>query len=202
MMTTHNLSIFSSLFRENTSKEMTSFNPITEIQTSSEGELVTISFYDRVFLFHSQWLHDAQVDDGSLKIATEVFIQIQGTALVQDVTIQGVGFKTFVNITWVNGKTSTFLAPWLEVFAPLVGKRLGWSSEALIEEDEGWLTNTPEIPETWYEEIFPDMSLATKSQIYDLLLRKNTAGIIKAVGLQNQWRNMEEQARTPSSPRS
>jgi hypothetical protein len=109
-MITHHLSIVSSP-REHIPDEMPTFNPISQIQISSDGETVTIGFYDGIFQFHSQGLHDAQVDDGPSKIATEVFTQILGTARAREVSDSGAGFRTFVDIGWENGETSTFPVP-------------------------------------------------------------------------------------------
>jgi hypothetical protein len=64
----------------------------------------------------------------------------------------------------------------------LVAKRLGWSGNQQVT-DQGWLTNTLEIPEIWYEDILRNLSEMTASRIYDLLLREDTDGIIKVVGL-------------------
>jgi hypothetical protein len=108
--------------------------------------------------------------------------QIPGAARVQNATVIDAGFKTFVKIGWDNGNISTFPAPWLRVFAPLVAKQLSWSSKQPAT-DQGWLTRTLEILEIWYEDIFPDLSPVMKSRIYDLLLREDTAVIINVVGL-------------------
>lgn len=167
---------------------MTAFNQITEIQISPSGDSVTISFHDGVFRFHSQWLHDAQVDEGPSKIANEVFTQIKSTFSAQAAAISGTGFKTRVNIQWNDGKASSFPGPWLRVFAPLVAKRLDdfeaneKSQEVIL--DKGWQTPNLEIPEVWFEDIVDCFeNPRTKAAIFDLLLQPDSAGIIKIVGL-------------------
>jgi trimethyllysine dioxygenase len=161
---------------------------ITGVRISSNGESVMVEFHDGTFTFHTQWLHDAQVDNGPAKDAAEAFLQNPLTVRIQNASIAGHGVRTTLYVTWNDGHTSKFPAIWLRAFAPLVAKRHGEDAVRESNPLKGWLTNTLTIPEISYAEIFPEnstseMSPTTAAWVYDALLHESAAGIVKVVGL-------------------
>jgi trimethyllysine dioxygenase len=162
---------------------------IIGFEASPCGESLTITFFhDTTFTFHAQWLHDAQVDNGPSKDATDVFTQKIPVARIRDINLAGQGVRSGLDVTWDDGSTSCFPAIWLQVFAPLVAKSHDRARERRPETPRGWLPPTLEIPEFSFTDIFPqdpnsEPSNETKERIYDSLLRESAAGIIKVVGL-------------------
>ena len=163
-------------------------NLITCVRTSRKGESVTVEFHDATFTFHAQWLHDAQVDNGPAKQATEVYSLKPLAAQIRKICIAGHGARTTLDVTWSDGQTSRFPATWLRVYAPVVAKHHGMDAIQDLDTPKGWLVNTLTIPEIAYTEIFPENSTSEMSQktaawIYDILLHESGPGIVKVVGL-------------------
>jgi trimethyllysine dioxygenase len=161
---------------------------ITGVRTTPNGESVTVEFHDATFTFHTQWLHDARVDNGPAKDAVEAFLQNTLIARIRNTRIAGHGVRMTLIVTWNDGCISQFPAIWLRVYAPLVAKRHGEDAARESNAPKGWLRNTVTIPEISYAEIFPgnstsEMSPTTAAWVYDALLHESAAGIVKVVGL-------------------
>ena len=161
---------------------------VTDVRTSPDGESVTIQFHDTTFTFHSQWLHDAQVDNGPSRDAAEVYSQKLSTGRILNSSIGGHGVRTTLHVTWDDGRTTQFPATWLRVYAPLIAKHHGPDAAQDPNAVKGWLKNTLTIPEISYTEIFPENSASeishtTADWIYDALLHESAAGIVKVIGL-------------------
>ncbi|KAI9769571.1 MAG: hypothetical protein M1839_003643 [Geoglossum umbratile] len=159
---------------------------ITDVRTSPNGESVAIEFHDKVFTFHAQWLHDAQVGHIPSRDATEVYSHKLSTARILQVNIAGHGVRTTLDVTWDNGQITQFPAIWLRAYAPVVAKHNGVGAAEASSAAEGWLANTLKIPEISYTELFPEnceISPMTVDRIYDTLLHESAVGIVKVVGL-------------------
>lgn len=151
---------------------------------SVDGKTITVHFNNCVFKFHSQWLHDAQVDDGPSKDDQHVFTQKKPQAHIQSANVTDPGTRSTLNVTWNDGRTTSFPEIWLRALAPLVAKVI--ESEVIdMKSPNGWLANNLAITEISYHDIFPrtTSSTPTHERIFDALLQDSSAGIIKIVDL-------------------
>lgn len=151
------------------------------------GRLLQIQFQDGAFTFHSQWLHDAEVENGPSKPATHVYTQVVADSTIQSVKKSGKGFSIVLHVTWDDGKSATFPALWLRVYAPLVAKEEAPRSPNKSVQ-HGWLADELRIPEIRYADILAlgsndAESFEERFNIYELLLSDTSSGIIKVVSL-------------------
>lgn len=160
--------------------------PIQNVDILADGQLLQIQFEDGTFTFHSQWLHDAEVEDGPSKPAVHVYTQTPPEALISSAGSSGVGANTVLHVEWNDRRAAKFPALWLRVYALLVAKDQRGAVSPHIQ--KGWLASDLRIPEIQYSDIFPLESIGGKSykfraRVYDLLLSDSSSGIIKVVGL-------------------
>lgn len=158
------------------------------VETAAELQAVTIAFQDSSFTFNTQWLHDAQVDDGPSKDDSLVFSRKVSKAQIQRIGLAGTGAKSAVDITWKDGSTTSFPAIWLRVLAPIVAKSNHVPAMVGQYSPTGWLANELSIPEVSYSDLFPESASlkdlnASKERVLDAVLQDTTAGIVKVVGL-------------------
>ncbi|KUJ16667.1 Clavaminate synthase-like protein [Mollisia scopiformis] len=173
---------------QDTETQRVSGSLVTGFQVSSSSEALTVDFLDTTFTFHAQWLHDAQVDAGPSKDAIDVFTQKGAVARIRNTKLSGQELRSSLDVTWDDGSTSCFPTIWLRAFAPLVAKPHDSEQKTPFEASRGWLPTTLKILEFSYKDIFPkdpysDTSNATKEQIYDAILKKSSAGIVKVIDL-------------------
>ncbi|MCJ1251469.1 Gamma-butyrobetaine dioxygenase [Trapelia coarctata] len=157
---------------------------VKNIRTASSGEFLTVEFQDGTFTFHSQWLHDAQVEDGPYKQVGDTYTYKHHMAEITEASIAGQGTKTTLDVTWNDGKTAQFPSVWLRVHAPLVAKREGdETTHQAWKIPQGWLPDSFSIPEISYSEVFPKISDTTKLHIYETLVHESFPGLLKITDL-------------------
>nr|POE77926.1 isoform 7 of trimethyllysine dioxygenase, mitochondrial [Quercus suber] len=156
----------------------------------SSGNKVTVAFQDGEFTFHSQWLHDARCDDGASRNAdTAIGRQPAETVRLESAKLTTVGPRTCLDVTWNDGLTSTIPIEWLRVMGPIVARAsIGVVQNFLSNHVEGWNTDTIDIPEVSYLDIFLEgldcsKANATHLKIVDHLLSPSSFGLIKVVDI-------------------
>jgi trimethyllysine dioxygenase len=159
-------------------------------ETSLNREVLEITFHDSTYQFHAQWLHDAQVDNGPSKDASDVFSQKGPKAFIQDIRLVGTGTQSALQVAWYDGTTTSFPAIWLRALAPIVGKLQRDSAQIAkkTKSSQNWLANTIQIPTVSYSELFPDTTTpdalqASTEDVFDTLLQDSAIGIVKIVNL-------------------
>jgi alpha-ketoglutarate-dependent taurine dioxygenase len=161
-----------------------SSSKVTGVEKSSTGQFVAVEFAGETFTFHSQWLHDAQVDDGPYKQATNTYACKSSLNEVQKAVVGGHGSESTVEVSWKDGKVSRFPSVWLRVYAPLVANsHSNETTEKALQIPQGWLVNTLKMPEISYSKIFPEISVTTACCIYEILVHESFPGILKIVDL-------------------
>ena len=160
-------------------------NLVTDAKASSKGDTLAVDFNDATFTFHSQWLHDAQVDNGPSKNADDAYSRMTSSALIEEAKVSGRGVKTTVSITWNDGWKTTIPAVWLRVYAPLVAKRHAVDTDPKTSSPTGWLVDTLKIAEVSYADIFAESETSEKvaELICETILGKHSPGILKVVNL-------------------
>ncbi|MCJ1477071.1 hypothetical protein MMC13_005742 [Lambiella insularis] len=164
-------------------------NIILNCKKCTHGNKVSVEFTDAEFTFHAQWLHDARCDDGPSKNATTAICQQPlSTVHVERVRVSGQGVKMALEVTWDDGLTSKFPAPWLRVMAPLVAKAESTQTGSERPKPKGWLVDSLKIPEISYHDIarkdLPQKEHDLKAiEILDKILDPSLPGIVKVVGL-------------------
>lgn len=160
---------------------------IRSCKKCTHGNKVTVEFLDGIFTFHAQWLHDARCDDGPARNAeTAICQQPIETVHVETVNVTGDGPRTTLDVTWNDGLSSKFPAPWLRIMAPIVARL---DSPQANENPKsptptGWLVSNLEIPEISYNDLFQENSSPEREiEILDKILSPEAAGIIKIVDL-------------------
>jgi trimethyllysine dioxygenase len=157
---------------------------ITAVRTSSTRKFVTIEFPDATFTFHSQWLHDAQTDDGPYKQVADTYTHKNSFVEVQNASISGHGIKTTLDVSWKDGRSTRFPSLWLRVYAPLVAEHHGnETAQKELQIPKGWLVHTLKMPEISFSEIFPEVSCATALRIHEILVHDSFPGILKVTDL-------------------
>ncbi|KAI9775070.1 MAG: hypothetical protein M1839_001462 [Geoglossum umbratile] len=172
--------------------ELTTYAPsdessglIIDVRMSPDGESLTVEFRDATFTFHSQWLHDTQMDDGPYKEnVADTYTNKNSFAQIQNVNVSGRGIKTTLEVSWNDGKTARIPSIWLRVYAPLVARHHGnETAQTALRIPKGWLTDTLVIPEIAYDEIFPKISQETALRIYEAILHESFPGVLKVTNL-------------------
>lgn len=157
---------------------------ITDVQKSVNGDLLTIAFHDATFTFHSQWLHDAQVEAGPYKLVADTYTHKASFAEIRTASASGNGIKTTLEVVWNDGKTARFPSVWLRVYAPLVAAH---HTDEPAQEDlqipKGWLVHSLTMPGISYAEIFPEISTTVALRIYETLVHESFPGILKITNL-------------------
>jgi trimethyllysine dioxygenase len=157
---------------------------ITAVRTSPTGKFVTVEFYDAIFMFHSQWLHDAQTDDGPYKQVADTYTHKNSFVEIRNASASGHGIKTVLEVSWKDGKTTRFPSVWLRVYAPLVAEHHGnKTAQKDLQIPKGWLVNTLAMPEISYTEIFPEISQAAALRIHEIVVHDSFPGILKITNL-------------------
>lgn len=162
----------------------TPLNHICVAKISQTGHSINVKLHDKTFTFHSQWLHDAQCDDGPYKQATDTYACKGSFNEIQNAQVSGHGVKSALEVSWKNGKTTRFPVIWLQIYAPLVAKQ--HSSETTQESwqvSKGWRVDSLNMPEISHDEIFPEISIATACRIYETLVHDDFPGILKVTNL-------------------
>jgi trimethyllysine dioxygenase len=126
---------------------------VTSCSISSGKDKLAVSFYDGVFVFHAQWLHDARCDRGPSRDAANAFCQQLQVAYIEAASICGSAINTTLNVTWGDGGSSRFPAVWLRLLAPYVAKHSKATVLSRPNIPKGWLAKTLVIPEISYHEI-------------------------------------------------
>ena len=158
---------------------------IRSCKKCNHGNKVTVDFPEETFVFHAQWLHDARCDGGAAKNAeTAICQQPIETVHVQAVDVSGDGLNSTLDVSWDNGISSKFPAPWLKVMAPIVARSDKPPSDTTDTLTQGWLVPDLKIPEVSYSDLFqqgpnPELDI----EVLDRILSPNAPGIIKIVDL-------------------
>src|SRR5436305_3497689 len=161
---------------------------ITDVTVAPNGETITVELVWGRFIFHSEWLHDAEMENGPSKRAVHSFFSKKDTPHILQAGVCGEGLDTNLEVKWSNGTSTRFPAIWLFAYAPLVTKKEGDGRGVTETAQAGWLTDELNIPEFSYNEIFPENTetagfAALKERIYRAILHKSACGIIKIVDL-------------------
>lgn len=156
----------------------------------TNGNKVTISSPTGEYTFHSQWLHDARCDDGAQRNSTTAIgRQPLETVKIDSAEIVGGDTRKFLAIVWNDGLSSEFPVEWLWVMAPIVAATTTKSMPTFLPVvDDGWTTDSINIPEISYHAIFSTTATleevnSTALRVLDLLLSPRSAGIVKIVDL-------------------
>jgi alpha-ketoglutarate-dependent taurine dioxygenase len=163
------------------------------VQKCPSGKFVTVKFAHATYTFHSQWLHDAQMDDGPYKTADNAYSRKTTMAEVSDASTSGEGITSTMNISWTDGRESQFPCLWLWVYASLVGKcekketTMATTEECDPPEAEPAVSMAvkpiEQIEEISYTDLFPTMSESTRLHVYEVLVHPSFAGILKITNL-------------------
>lgn len=153
-------------------------------KVQAAGTLVELTFGDGVYMFRSQWLYDAEVDNSPVKNANEVFIRTQegNRAWSAEPCVDDLGASLYVQ--WDDGKSAKFPAIWLRSYVNAMAGTLGGLQSD--HQPRGWLAPELVIPEIQCRDIVAQAgtpSQAALSKIYSMLLPEDSPGIIKIVGL-------------------
>jgi len=157
---------------------------IVAVTTSPTGEYVTIQFGDATFTFHSQWLHDAQTDDGAYRQASDTYTHKISLVEIQAARSSGHGIENTLEIFWKDGRSTRFPSIWLRVYAPLVANHHEKEPKPkALRIPKGWQVNTLNMPEISYNDIFPEIPDTTSLRICEILLDNSAPGILRVTNL-------------------
>ena len=149
-----------------------------------DGHAIKLDFHYAPFIFHGQWLHDANCDTGPSRTAVNTYCsKAPGTQIIEAHVSTA---ATTQEIRWRDGSMSSFSALWLRVMGPLVGKARWKTCSQQAGEPEGWEATTLKILSVDYHEIFApteDRCMAAAERVLDILLMNPGTGIIKVTGL-------------------
>ena len=168
----------------------TTSNAVVSCKKCTHGNKVTVEFPDATFIFHSQWLHDANCNDGAARNAmTAICQQPLSFVHVTEVHSSGHGLNMMLDVSWDDGLSSKFPTLWLRVMAPLVASRIesGPNFELPVPSGSvGWLTETLKIPEVSFQCLFRDGQTQEQSdeltlEVLNKLLHPSAAGIVKII---------------------
>ena len=162
----------------------------TSCQKCTNGNKVVVTFPDREFTFHSQWLRDARCDDGASRDSVTAICQ-QSTEKVRivDAKMGKEGPRPTMNVTWTDGVVSKFPIEWLRVMGPIVASST--KDTKLTEKpslDKGWTVEKLTIPEISYKELFATDAERKRADkltlsLLDHLLHPSSPGIIKVIDM-------------------
>ena len=155
---------------------------------SPEKDTLTVSFLDGTFVFHAQWLHDAQYERTSSKGAGKVYVQQLRVVRIQHAVVSGTSVTTTVDVNWDDGQECRFPAVWLRLLAPSVAKKEPATAAKKAGIPYGWLAKDLVIPEISYrkimaEDLTDEEFQASKAWILDTLLLDHSPGILKVTDL-------------------
>ena len=162
----------------------------TSCKTCTNGNKVVITFPEREFSFHSQWLRDARCDDSASRDSvTAICQQDTETVRVHDAEMGKDGPRPTMNVTWTDGVVSKFPLEWLRVMGPIVASST--KDTTLTEKpslDNGWTVEKLTIPEVSYKELFATNAECKRVDklilsLLDHLLHPQSSGIIKVIDM-------------------
>ena len=157
---------------------------LSNCELLGDGHAIKLDFQDAAFIFHAQWLHDANCDTGPSRTAVNAYCSKAPGAQIIEAHVGTAA--TTQEIRWRDGSMSSFPALWLRVMGPLVGKVCWKTCSQQSGEPEGWEATTLKIPSVDYHEIFApteDRCIAAAERVLDILLMNPGTGIIKVTGL-------------------
>jgi trimethyllysine dioxygenase len=157
---------------------------IVAVTMSPTGECITVQFADATFTFHSQWLHDAQTDDGPYKQVANTYTHKTSFVEIQTARSSGCGIETTLEVFWKDGRSTRFPSVWLRVYAPLVAKHHdNKPAPKRLRIPKGWRVDTLDMPEISFNEIFPEIPDTTALRICEVLLDDSSPGILRVTNL-------------------
>ncbi len=157
---------------------------LSSCQLLDNGGAIKIGFQDEAFIFHAEWLHDANCNMGPSRTAVTAYCSKNASAQIIEAHYSVAA--TTLEIEWRDGPMSSFPALWLRVMGPLVGKACRETGPLEKSELEGWEAASLKLPSVDYHEIFApteDRCSAAVELVLDLLLMSPATGIIKVTGL-------------------
>ena len=156
---------------------------LSNCELLGNGHAIKLDFQDTAFIFHAQWLYDANCDTGPSRTAVNTYCSKGPAAQIIQAHVGTAA--TAQEIKWQDGSMSSFPALWLRAMGPLVGKAC-WKTCSQQAEEPGWEATTLKIPSVDYHEIFApteDGCIATAERVLDILLMNRDTGIIKVTRL-------------------
>lgn len=169
---------------------------VQSCQTCTDGNKVTVKFFDGTWTFHAQWLHDARCDGTASRNANTALCENKDLMQVAKAHLEGHFVTAELHVEWKNKTYSTFPAAWLRVMAPMVAQAASAAVQAEVPHQQGWTTETLRIPEISFHEIFVKGAKEKEEdevrlRIMSLLLQDSAAGIVKITGLPKPDREKE-----------
>ncbi len=146
--TTNNSTSTSGLHEEAISNRKEASEVTPTFKSCTNGNNVTVGLPDGTFILFTQWLHDADCDQGAARNAlTSLCQQPTQSVRVESVRVSGKGYNVTVDIIQDDGLSSKFPLPWLMAMAPLVAAKVeSRQTSRKVAENRGMDRRQPQDP--------------------------------------------------------